>query len=603
MDALPKLQRDTLISPYDFVKDRNRTRRVVFYGRVSTEHEAQLSAMDNQKEWYRDQAKAHPNWDVVDEYFDEGITGTQAKKRPAFLKMVGDAKAGQFDLIVTREVCRFARNTVDTLVTTRELKNIGVEVYFIEDNIWTMDGDGELRLSLMATLAQEESRKVSERVKAGQHISREKGVVYGSGNILGYDRIPGGSYVINEEQAATVRLIYKMYRENKYGMQKIANELIKLGELTATGTTKWTVSNVGRILKNPTYMGYQAYGKSVSNNYLDQKRINNCNESTYIYKKCDYEPIIPEDEWREVEAIRKSRVHTMANHMRMDPFLGEVPKKLGKNDTHYLWKDLVKCKCGHSMRRNRWHKNEFKDWSYGLQCYSQVNNGSAMKRRRLGADYEYYCDGSMIAEWKLDFMAYEIFQMIFSEKNNKKAINDAIKIIEKCYDSKPADHDIKAADREIYKVKTKITNLVDMRTDGDISKEEYRRRRNIYDDQIMQLEAKRKHIEEEMVPEENKVNLQAIEKSLKKTINLEGPIIKEEYVRQFVPRVQVISKYEYKWIINLSGKEYEPGVDDESEIKMTKSLTFAEARAWRLRNGDYIRNRQWQDLEMDIRII
>ncbi len=139
-----------------------------FYGRVSTEHEAQISALENQIQWYEEQAKVHPNWNVIDRYIDEGITGTQAKKRPSFLRMIEDAKMKKFDLIVTREVCRFARNTVDTLVTTRELKNIGIEVYFVEDNIWTMDGDGELRLSLMATLAQEESRKVSERVKAGQ---------------------------------------------------------------------------------------------------------------------------------------------------------------------------------------------------------------------------------------------------------------------------------------------------------------------------------------------------------------------------------------------------------------------------------------------------
>ena len=108
--------------------DRNRPRRAVFYGRVSPEHEAQLSALENQMQWYEDQAKYHPNWTIVGKYIDEGITGTQAKKRPSFLEMLEDARAGKCDLIVTREVCRFARNTVDTLVTTRELKSIGVEV-------------------------------------------------------------------------------------------------------------------------------------------------------------------------------------------------------------------------------------------------------------------------------------------------------------------------------------------------------------------------------------------------------------------------------------------------------------------------------------------
>ena len=172
-----------------FLLDRNRPRKVVFYGRVSTEHEAQLSALENQMQWYEDIAKRYPNWQVVDKYIDEGITGTQAKKRPAFMKMIADAEMKKFDLIVTREVCRFARNTVDTLTHTRALKNLDIEVFFVDDNIWTMDGDGELRLTIMATLAQEESRKVSERVRAGQRISRENKTLYGSGNILGYNRV------------------------------------------------------------------------------------------------------------------------------------------------------------------------------------------------------------------------------------------------------------------------------------------------------------------------------------------------------------------------------------------------------------------------------
>ena len=163
---------------YNTPLDRNSPRNMVFYGRVSTEHEAQLSALQNQIQWYDDQLKSHPNWNLVERYIDEGITGTQAKKRPGFLNMIDDAKKGKFDLIVTREVCRFARNTVDTLIYTRELKNkYNIEVYFVDDNIWTMDGDGELRLTLMATLAQEESRKTSDRVKAGQKVSRENGAL------------------------------------------------------------------------------------------------------------------------------------------------------------------------------------------------------------------------------------------------------------------------------------------------------------------------------------------------------------------------------------------------------------------------------------------
>lgn len=141
--------------PNTFILDRNRERNAVLYGRVSTEHEAQLAALENQMQWYDDQARYNPNWTVLSKYIGEGITGTQAKKRPVFMQMIEDAKKGAFDLIVTLE-----------------LKNYGAEVYFVEDNIWTVDGDGELRLTIMATLVQEESRKISERVLTIPQFSR-----------------------------------------------------------------------------------------------------------------------------------------------------------------------------------------------------------------------------------------------------------------------------------------------------------------------------------------------------------------------------------------------------------------------------------------------
>ena len=187
-----------------------RERNVVIYARVSTEHEAQLSALENQKDWYTPFLEHHPEWHLIHTYIDEGITGTSAEKRPEFMKMLEDAEDGDFDLILTREVSRFARNTVDTLQYTRKLKAIGVEVLFINDNIKTFDGDGELRLTIMATLAQDESRKTSIRVKSGQKVSMEKGVLYGNGNILGYDRV-GKELIINPEQAKTVRMIFDWY--------------------------------------------------------------------------------------------------------------------------------------------------------------------------------------------------------------------------------------------------------------------------------------------------------------------------------------------------------------------------------------------------------
>ena len=175
------------------------------------------------------------------------------------MKMIRDAKAHKFNMIITREVSRFARNTVDTLQYTRMLKELGVEVFFINDNIKTFDGDGELRLTIMATLAQDESRKTSIRVKAGQQTSMDNGVVYGTGNILGYDRV-GKDMVINPEQAKTVRMIFDMYLDGM-GLKSIKYELESRGRLTAMGKTQWFESVISKVLRNSFYCGIMTYHK------------------------------------------------------------------------------------------------------------------------------------------------------------------------------------------------------------------------------------------------------------------------------------------------------------------------------------------------------
>lgn len=459
--------------------DRNRPRKVAIYGRVSTEHEAQLSALENQMQWYEDQARYHPNWEICERYIDEGITGTQAKKRPAFLKMLGDARQGQFDLIVTREVCRFARNVVDTLVVTRELKGIGVEVYFIDDNIWTMDGDGELRLSLMATLAQEESRKTSERVKAGQKISRDKGVLYGNGNILGYDRV-GETYVINEEQAETVRIIFDLYLHG-YGSMKIARMLTEQKRKTASGLVKWSVSNVMRVIRNATYTGVKSYNKSRSNNFLEQKRINNLDMSTYEYVEGDFPAIISQEIWDQAQKMRESKVK---------PSLVSAAKiKHSKRDSSDIWVNKLRCSCGSSFRKNRWHTKTDGKTSYGYQCYNQINNGTKRKRKELGLDTEGYCDIRMITDWKLDFMAKALLEHLWTDR--KESVLIAIDLVKKYYkEERISDNgnSTAAVENKISRLKNRITNLITMRADGEISKEEYQNLKTPLDNELKQLQ-------------------------------------------------------------------------------------------------------------------
>ncbi|NCE82426.1 recombinase family protein, partial [Neglecta sp. X58] len=523
--------------------DRNRERKVAIYGRVSTEHEAQLSALENQLQWYDNQVKYHPNWSVCERYIDEGITGTQAKKRPAFLRMIEDARNGKFDLIVTREVCRFARNVVDTLVVTRELKGIGVEVFFIDDNIWTMDGDGELRLSLMATLAQEESRKTSERVKAGQKISRDNGVLYGNGNILGYDRV-GDTYIINEEQAETVRIIFDLYLQG-YGSMRIAKMLTEQKRKTASGIVKWNVSNIMRAIKNATYTGMKCYNKSRSNNFLEQKRINNLDMSTYEYVEGDFPAIVSQEVWDKAQKIRESR---------MKPSVVSTTKTThSKRDSKDIWVNKLRCSCGSSFRKDKWHTKLDGKISYGYQCYNQINNGNKKKREALGLDTEGYCDIKMITDWKLDFMAKELLEHLWQDR--KASVIIAVDLIKRYYkDERLSEnqHDAVSIKAKIDKAQTRLTNLIAMRADGELSKEEYQTMRKPIDAEIQQLQERLNQAPNDEQPKSG-LELDGIISTLNTLIDFSGTKISEEVINQFIYRVTPTSDTTFDWYVNLNG--------------------------------------------------
>lgn len=275
--------------------DPNRPRKVGIYARVSTQHEAQIHALKNQLQWYEEQLKLHPNWTVVDYYIDEGITGTQAKKRPNFLRMIEDAEEGKIDLIVTREVSRFSRNTKETLEYSQNLEAVGVEIYFIIQGIWTMSDHGKQGLYFLAYFAEKESESTSDRVRAGQKISRDNGELYGNGNILGYELVKregqSNTYAIIPEEAETVRSIFDLYLDN-YGFTKIAHILTEQRRKNASGLVKWNAQNIRRIIQNATYTGHIGYNKSRSSGFLTQKRVNNLDMSTFEYVKGDFEPII-----------------------------------------------------------------------------------------------------------------------------------------------------------------------------------------------------------------------------------------------------------------------------------------------------------------------
>ncbi len=285
-----------------------RKRRVAAYARVSTDKEEQENSFEAQVSYYTQKIQANPQWVFVEVYADEGITGTSIKKRDGFNRMIEDALAGKIDLILTKSVSRFARNTVDSLTTVRKLKEKGVEVYFEKENIYTLDSKGELLITIMSSLAQEEARSISENTAWGRRKAFADGkysLAYSS--FLGYDKGPGGELVINPEQAVIVRRIYDAYLAGQ-SPYTIAKGLTADGIETLGHKTVWQTSTVQSILTNEKYYGAATLQKTVVTDFLTKVSRKNTGELPMYYIAEDHEPIIPPEKFQMVqEEIRRRR--------------------------------------------------------------------------------------------------------------------------------------------------------------------------------------------------------------------------------------------------------------------------------------------------------
>ena len=278
--------------------------RVADYGRVSTDKLDQINSLENQKNYFNDFINSVSNWSHVNSYRDEGISGTGVKNREQFLKMIEDARLGKIDLIVTKEVSRFARNTIDSIHYTELLLNYGVAVFFISDNINTIYKDSEFRLTLMASMAQDEIRKLSERVKFGIKRSIKDGKLGGSG-LYGY-RKKDCKLEINEEEAKNVRLIFSLYSEGEYGLRKICDILKNKNILTRKGNN-FTDSTLKKMIKNPRYKGFFTANLSEVIDYKTHKRKINRDEDKIVYKDESIPKIIDEDVWDRANNLLKER--------------------------------------------------------------------------------------------------------------------------------------------------------------------------------------------------------------------------------------------------------------------------------------------------------
>lgn len=300
-------------------------RRVAGYARVSTDHEDQATSYEAQVDYYTNYIKSREDWEFVAIYTDEGISATNTKKREGFKAMIADALAGKIDLIITKSVSRFARNTVDSLTTVRKLKDEGIEIYFEKENIWTLDSKGELLITIMSSLAQEESRSISENVTWGQRKRMADGKVsFAYSRFLGLDKDKEtGKIVVNPEQAETVRLIFRLFLE---GMtpHSIATELTNRGIKTPGGKDVWNQQTVRRMLSNEKYKGDALLQKEFTVDFLQKKMKKNEGEVPQYYVEGNHEAIISPAVFDMVQAELARRKHGGSRYSGVSIFSNKI---------------------------------------------------------------------------------------------------------------------------------------------------------------------------------------------------------------------------------------------------------------------------------------
>lgn len=347
--------------------------KVASYCRVSTDKDDQANSFESQQRYFRAYIDRQPEWELYQIYADEGITGTSTKKRAAFNQMIADARMGKFERILTKEVSRFSRNILDTIAYTRELKALGVGVLFLNDGISTLEPDAELRLSIMGSIAQEESRKTSSRVKWGQTRRMEQGVVFGR-SLLGYD-VKDGRLTVNPEGAELVRLIFHKYGVEKKGTTVIARELREAGYRTHRGGIRWNGSCIVKLLKNEKYVGDLIQKKTITPDYLTHAKKANHGEEELVIIRDHHQPIIGRELWGVVQEELKKRNRNGAlgvGHSNRYRFSGKI--KCGECGASFVSRQK-KRKDGSSTRR----------WS----CYTAVNEGGVhvdSQGNRVGCD-------------------------------------------------------------------------------------------------------------------------------------------------------------------------------------------------------------------------
>jgi len=443
--------------------------RVTFYARVSTDKDEQLHSLSAQVRYYKEFIQQCEHWTFVDGYIDEGISGTSVGKRENFLRMIDDARAKSFDFIVTKEISRFSRNTLDSIQYTQELLKCGVGVLFQSDNINTLMPDAELRLTIMSSIAQDEVRKISERVKFGFKRAIEHGVVLGSNRIWGYQK-QEGRLVVDEEEAQIVRLIFDLYANQQMGIRTVANYLTDHGYKNTNGND-FSFSTIRGILSNPKYKGYYCGGKSCKIDYKLKEVKQFSPEEWVMYKdEENVPPIVSEELWNKANSIltrrsAKQSAEDKSCYQNKYPYSGKIICGIHKEP---YYRSLYRYKSG-----------DKEVW----QCQEYVKNG---KRG---------CTAPILYTTELDDIIRQSIEEISIHKS--EIIHELIEIYASIGSSAKMEEKIAQCKVEMERILGRKDKLLDLSIDGRISDEEFSQRNERFNREIETLRRQVQELEAE----------------------------------------------------------------------------------------------------------
>ena len=455
--------------------------RVTYYARVSTDKDEQIHSLSAQVQYYSDFIQKCPNWTYVEGYVDEGISGTSVHKRENFLRMIDDAKDGRFDFIITKEISRFSRSTLDSIQYTQELLKSGVGVLFQSDNINTLMPDAELRLTIMSSIAQDEVRKISERVKFGFKRAIENGTVLGNNRIWGY-RKQNGSLVIDEKEAEVVRLIFELYANQRMGIRTIANYLTDHGYRNTNGNG-FSFSTIRGILSNPKYKGYYCGRKSTKIDYKLSKIKNFTPDQWVMYKDEENVPaIVSEELWEKANLIlmkrsAKQSAEDKTSYQNKYPYSGKII--CGIHHIPY-YRSLYRYKSG---SKEVWQCQEYS------------------KKGKSG------CPSPIIYTSELDDIMRKSLEEVAIHK--AEIVHELIQVYSSIESGAEAEKGIAKCKADMDELLRRKDRLLDLNIDGRITDQEFSVRNNRFNEELEKLQEKLQELETEKL--KNKDMMQSIE--------------------------------------------------------------------------------------------